>query len=87
MKPVAISLISCSKAEGVGCPGRKPYWPADGGGWLLTVGSKRAFITFAVGQRSEIVWLELLKGESLPGYRIGMTMADFQIDGIRQESR
>ena len=40
MKPVAISLVSCSKAEVVECPGRKPCWSADGSMWLLTVGSK-----------------------------------------------
>ena len=50
MKPVAISLVSCSKAELVECPGRKPCWSADGSRWLLTVGSKRASITFAAGQ-------------------------------------
>ena len=54
LKLVAISLVSCSKAEVVECPGRKPYWSADGIRWLLTVGSKRASITFAAGQRSEI---------------------------------
>ena len=51
MKPVAISLVSCSKAEVVECPGRKPCWSADGSRWLLTVGSERASITFAAGQR------------------------------------
>ena len=54
LKPVAISLVSCSKAEVVEFPGRKPCWSADGSRWLLTVGSKRASITFAAGQRSEI---------------------------------
>ena len=54
LKPVAISLVSCSKAEVVECPGRKPCWYVDGSRWLLTVGSKRASITFAAGQRSEI---------------------------------
>ena len=50
---VAISLISCSKAEVVECPGRKSCWSADGNRWLLTVGSKRASITFAPRQRIE----------------------------------
>ena len=27
----------------------------------------------------------MLREESLPGFRIGMTMDDFQIDGIRQD--
>ena len=51
---VAISLVSCSKAEVVKCPVRKPCWSADGSRWLLTVGNKRTSITFAAGQRSEI---------------------------------
>ena len=54
LKPVAISLVSCSKAEVVECPGRKPCWSADGSRWLLMIGSKRASITFAAGQRSQI---------------------------------
>ena len=54
LKPVAISLVSCSKAEVVECPGRKPCWSADGNRWLLMVGSKRTSITFSAGQRSEI---------------------------------
>ena len=54
LKPVAISLVSCSKAEVVECLGRKPCWSADGSRWSLTVGSKRASITFAVGQSIEI---------------------------------
>ena len=49
LKPVAISFVSCSKAEVVECPGRKPCWSADGSRWLLTVGSKRSSITFAAG--------------------------------------
>ena len=85
LKPVAISLVSCSKAEVVECPGRKPCWYADGIRWLLTVVSKRAFITFTAGQRSEIGRKEVLREESLAGFRIGMTMDDFQIDGIRQD--
>ena len=52
MKPVAISLVSCSKAEVVECQDRKPCWSADGSRWLLTV--VRVSITFAAGQRSEI---------------------------------
>ena len=52
--PVAISLVSCSKAQVVECPGREPCWSADGSRWLLMVGSKSASITFAAGQRSEI---------------------------------
>ena len=51
LKPVAISLVSCSKTEVVEYPGRKPCWSADGRRWLLTVGSKRASITFTDGQR------------------------------------
>ena len=54
LKSVAISLVSCSKAEVVECPGRKLCWSADGSWWLLTVGSERASITFAAGQMSEI---------------------------------
>ena len=54
MKPVAISLVSCSKAEVAECLCRKPCWSADGSRSLLMVGSKRASITFAAGQRSEI---------------------------------
>ena len=50
LKPFEISLVSCSKAEVVECPG----WSADGSRCLLTIGSKRASITFASGQRSEI---------------------------------
>ena len=85
MKPVAISLVSCSKAEVVECPGRKPCWSANGSRWLLTVGSKRASITFAAGQTSEIGREEVLREESLSGFVIGMTMDGFQIDGIRQD--
>ena len=29
LKSVAISLVSCRKAEVVECPGRKPCWSAD----------------------------------------------------------
>ena len=29
MKPVAISLVNCSKAEVVECTGRKPCWSSD----------------------------------------------------------
>ena len=54
LKPVAISLVSCSKADLVESPSRKPCWSADWTRWLLTVGSKRASIIFAAGQRSEI---------------------------------
>ena len=36
-KPIAISLGSCSKAEVVDCPGRKPCWSVDGSSWLSTV--------------------------------------------------
>ena len=44
LKTVAISLVSCSKAEVVECPCRKPRCSADGSRWLL-VGSKRDSIT------------------------------------------
>ena len=81
---VAISLVGCSKAEVVECPGRKPCWSADGSRWLLTVGSKRVSITLATGQRSETGHYEVLGEESLSGLGIGMTMDNFQINGIRQ---
>ena len=54
LKHVAISLVSCSKAEVVEYPGRKSCWSADVSRWVLTVESMRASITFAAGQRSEI---------------------------------
>ena len=85
LKPFAILLVSCSKAEVVECPCLKPCWSADGSRWLLMVGSKRASIPFAAGQRSEIDRWEVLREQSFPGFGIGMTMDDFQIDGIRQD--
>ena len=42
LKPVAISLVSCSKAEVVECPGRKSCWSADGRRWLLMVGVRES---------------------------------------------
>ena len=48
------------------------------------MGSKRASITFTARQRSKICRYEVLREESLPGFGIGTTMDDFQIDGIRQ---
>ena len=38
---------------------------------------------FAAGQRSEMGRQEVLSEKSLPD--VGMTMDDFQIDGIRQD--
>ena len=46
-------------------------WSADGSRWLLRVGSNRASINFRC-------W-------TLPGFEIGMTMDDFQINRIRQD--
>ena len=71
-----MSLVNCSKAEVVECPGQEPCWSTDGRWWLLTVESMRASITFAGEER------EVLRVESLPGFGIGMTMDDFHIDGI-----
>ena len=78
LKPVAISVLSCSKAEVVECPGRRPCRSADGSRWLLTVGSKRASITFAARQWSEI---RSAKRSGLAWFR---DLDDFQIDGILQ---
>ena len=74
-----ISLVSCSKAEVLECPGRKLCWAADGSRWLLTVGNKRASITLADGQRSEIRSAER---KVLAWFR---DWDDFQIDVIRQD--
>ena len=85
MKPVAISLVSCGNAEVVECPDHKPCLSAHGIMWVLTLGSKRAYITFAAWQRSEIGRLEVLRHDPFPGFGIGMAMDDFQINGIRQD--
>ena len=82
MKPVATSLVSCSRAEVVECPGRNPCWSKAGSKCVLTVVNMRASITFAAGQSSEIGRYELPREESLPGLGIGMTIDDFQIAGI-----
>ena len=52
---------------------------------MLIVVSMRFFITFAIGQSSEIGRYEVPREESLLGLRIGMTIDDFQIAGIRLE--
>ena len=87
MKPVATSLVSCSKAEVVECPVRNPCWSEAGNKCVLTVVSIRASITFAAGQSSEIGRYEVPIEESLPGLGIGMTIDDFQIlDGFRDSA-
>ena len=81
LKSVAISLVSCSKAEVVECPGRKPCWSTGGSRWLLTVGSKRASIT-----RS---WTDERDGPIRSAERAVLAWFrdwdDFQNDGIRQD--
>ena len=52
---------------------------------VVTVVSKKASITFAAGQSSEIGRYELPREESLPGLWIAMTIDDFQIAGIRHD--
>ena len=52
---------------------------------LCVTVSIRASITFAAGQSSEIGRYEVPREESLPGLGIGMTIDDFQIDGIRHD--
>ena len=79
MKPFATSLISCSRAEVVECPGRNPCWSKVVSKCVLTVVRMRASITFAAGQSSEIGRYEVPREESLPGLGIGMTIDDFQI--------
>ena len=73
MKPVATSLVSCSKAEVVECPVRNPCWSEAGSKCVLTVVSIRASITFAAGQSSEIGRYEFPREETLPCLGIGMT--------------
>ena len=85
MKPVATSLVSCSKAEVVECPVRNPCRSEAGNKCVLTVVSMRASITFAAGQSSEIGLYEVPREESLSGLGIGMTIDDFQIAGIRHD--
>ena len=85
LKPVATSLISCSKTEVDECPGLNPCWSKAGSKCVLTVVSKRASITFAAGQSSEIGRYEVPRAASLPGLGIGMTIDDFQITGIRHD--
>ena len=84
-KPVATSLVSCSKAEVVECPVRNPCWSEAGRKCVLTVVSMRASITFAAEQSSEIGRYEVPREESLPGLGIGMTIDYFKIDGIRHD--
>ena len=45
----------------------------------------RASITFAAWQRSEIGRYEEHRKETYPGFGMGMTIDDFQIDGIRND--
>ena len=61
----------------VECPGLNPCWSKAGSRSVLTVGSRRVSITFAAGQRSEIVRYEVPREESLPGLGIVMTLDDF----------
>ena len=79
LKPVATSLVSCSRAEVVECQGRNTCWSVAGSRCVLTVVSMRASITFAAWQSSEIVRYEVPVEESLPGLGIGMTIYDLQI--------
>ena len=85
MKPVAISLVSCSRAEVVECRGRNLCWSAAGSKGVLTVKIMRATITFAAEQSSEFGRYEDPREESLPGLGIGMTIDDFQIAGIQHD--
>ena len=63
LKPVAISLVSCSKAEVVEYPGRKPCWSADGRRWLLTMGSKLPpLLSFMFVRYSGDLIVHLLQG-------------------------
>ena len=82
MKPVATSLVSCSRAEVIKCPGGNPCWSKAGSKCVLTVVSMRASITFAAGQISEIGRYEVPREEFLPALGIGMTIDDFQIPGF-----
>ena len=68
MKPVATSLVSCSKAEVVECPVRNPCWSEAGSKCVLTVESIRASITFAAGQSSEIGRYEVPREDSFAGF-------------------
>ena len=45
LKPLATSLVSCSKAEVFECPVRNPCWSEAGSKCVLTVVSMRASIT------------------------------------------
>ena len=85
MNPVATSLVSCSRAEVVECPGRNLCWSKAESKCVLTVVSMRAFTTFSAGQSSEIGRYEVPREESLPSLGIGMTIDDFQIAGIRHD--
>ena len=85
MKPVAKSLVSCSRAEVVECPGRNPCWSKAGSKCVLTEVSMRTSITFVAGQSSDIGRYEVQREESLPGSGIGMTIDDFQIAGNRHD--
>ena len=80
MKPVATSLVSCSRAEVVECLGRNQCWSKAGGRCVLTVVSMRASITFAAGQSSEIGRYEVHGEESLLGLEIGMTSKSHGFD-------
>ena len=74
MKPVTTSVISCSRAEVVECPGGNPCWSKAGSKCVLTVVSRRASITFAAGQSSDIGRYEVHREESLSGLGIVMTI-------------
>ena len=83
LKPVAISVVSWSRAEVVEWAGQNPCWSGDGRRWLLSSGKMRASVTFAAGQSSEIGRYDVPCEESLPGLGMGMTNEVFQIEGIR----
>ena len=52
---------------------------------MLTLVSMRTSITFAAGQRSEIVRYDVHRKQSLPGFGMEMTIDYFQIAGIRHD--
>ena len=76
------SLVSCSRAEVVECPGWNSCWLKAKSRCVLAVVSMRASMTLAAGKSSEIGRCEVPREESLPGLGIGMTIDDFQIAWI-----
>ena len=85
MKPVATSLVSCSRAEVVECPGRNPCWSKAESKCVLTVVVMGASITFAAGQSSEIGRYAVPREASLPGLEIVMAIYYFQFARIRHD--